>query len=101
MRLDVHPPALLGPEPAAAQRDDFVEPPSLDAPTALLDRHSGSLAVARELARLRREQHHLSVVLFDVDVVGATTGRAVEESIRDLLAVVGDTLTSRLCKRVR
>jgi len=34
---------------------------------AVLDRESGSAAVARELARVRREQYPLSVVLFDVN----------------------------------
>ena len=33
----------------------------------LLDRDAGSIAVARELARVRREQYPLSVVLFDIN----------------------------------
>ena len=93
---EAHPLPLFVPEPAATQPDDAIEPITLDAPTALLDRRSGSLAIARELARVRRERHHLSVVLFDVDALGAAGGRAVEESIRDPLAVVGDTLTKTI-----
>ena len=96
MRLDVRSSPPRGPQPAAIQHDDAVEPTSLDAPTALLDRRNGSLAIARELARVRRERHHLSVVLFDVDALGAAGGRAAEESIRDPLAVVGDTLTKTI-----
>ena len=96
MRAETRLQPLLGPETAATEREGSVEPPSFDAPTALLDRHSGLLAIARELARVRRERHHLSVVLFDVDALGAAGGRAVEESIHDPLVAVGDTLTKTI-----
>jgi len=40
----------------------------------LLDRDAGSIAVARELARVRREQYPLSVVLFDINAHAADDG---------------------------
>ena len=36
-------------------------------PVSLLDRRGGDQAIARELARVRREQRQLSLILFDVD----------------------------------
>src|SRR6185295_13744771 len=79
-----------------------IEPPHVPAPTpaasssaamALLDRRDGNLAIARELARVRREQRHLSVVLFDVDSVTASS-EPIRESQHDLVATVAETLTS-------
>ena len=40
--------------------------PFADAPPTLLERQRGEFEVARELARSRREQHQMSVVLFDI-----------------------------------
>ena len=41
--------------------------PSPELPISMLDRRGGTTAIQRELARARREQRQLSVVLFDVD----------------------------------
>ena len=57
----------------------------------LLDRRYGDLAIARELARVRREQGQMSVIVFDVDP--RTSGDAVPGSTPDPLAVVGEMLT--------
>ncbi|MEO7158734.1 MAG: diguanylate cyclase [Vicinamibacterales bacterium] len=40
-------------------------PPAVDWPPSLLERSGGEFAVAREMARARREGYQLSVVLFD------------------------------------
>jgi len=57
------------------RREEFAEPHALE-PLSLLDRRGGGMAIARELARVRREQRQLSVVLFDVDPIGAREGAA-------------------------
>jgi diguanylate cyclase (GGDEF)-like protein len=59
---------------------------------ALLDRSDGNLAIARELARVRREQRNLSVVLFGVDST-AVSAEIIREAQGDLVATVADTLT--------
>jgi diguanylate cyclase (GGDEF)-like protein len=78
-----------------------VEPPPVPAPplaasssavVSLLDRRDGNLAIARELARVRREQRHLSVVLFDVDSTTAAS-EAIRESQHDLVSTVAAPLT--------
>jgi diguanylate cyclase (GGDEF)-like protein len=72
-------------------RDDRAAPPTVDWPPALLDRTGGEFAVARELARARREQRQLSVVLFDI----APAGQAEEVDgnlDEELLGTVTDTL---------
>jgi len=72
------------PAPAApAQRTASV--------VSLLDRRDGNLAIARELARVRREQRHLSVILFDVDSMSASVEIAREPQ-SDLVATVAETL---------
>lgn len=63
-------------------------------PAALLDRVAGNLAVARELARLRREQRYLSVVLFDVGAVKRADEDAGSPS--DALGSVSETLTKAI-----
>jgi diguanylate cyclase (GGDEF)-like protein len=80
--------------PAEPRLDDVGEvaaPPPFE-PVSLLDRRGGGLAIARELARVRREQRQLSLVLFDVD-----PARAGNQSDRadapDALEAVSDTLT--------
>ncbi len=62
--------------PAAAESSvTEPAPSSFDSPTALFDRIGGTFAVRRELARARREQAQLSIVLFDViEVVGGAGG---------------------------
>lgn len=62
-------------------------------PVALLDRRDGNLAIAREVARVRREQRSLSVILFGVDSMAAVTAEALRESHGDLVAAVAETLT--------
>jgi diguanylate cyclase (GGDEF)-like protein len=61
-------------------------------PVALLDRRDGNLAIARELARVRREQRNLSVILFGVDST-AVSPDALREAHGDLAATVAETLT--------
>jgi diguanylate cyclase (GGDEF)-like protein len=61
--------------------------PPLVWPTALLDRNSGHFAVARELARARREERPLSLVLFAV-----TTSTPQGNETDDTLAAVSETL---------
>ncbi len=50
---------------ADERREDTVLPHVVDWPPSMLERSGGEFAVARELARARREGHQLSVVLFD------------------------------------
>lgn len=66
--------------------------PTSAAPISLLDRRDGNLAIARELARVRREQRHLSVILFDVGLVTAPV-EPIREPQRDLVSTVAETLT--------
>jgi diguanylate cyclase (GGDEF)-like protein len=61
-------------------------------PIALLDRRDGNLAIARELARVRREQRNLSVILFGVDSV-ARSADALGQAREDLVSTVAETLT--------
>jgi diguanylate cyclase (GGDEF)-like protein len=96
-------------------------------PATLLDRQVGSLALTREMARARRKENHLSVVVFDVDVaesadahktaddpvesVGQTLAQiirgydlAIRWSRQELLVVlpgVGETDATRVAERVR
>ena len=63
-------------------------------PPPLLDRVAGNAAVARELARLRREQRHLSVVRFDVDAVHRADQGAGSPS--EAVGSVGETLTKAI-----
>ena len=84
-------PAALSPAPKPVE-DTTTPLPSPDLPSPLLDRVAGNLAIARELARLRREQRHLSVVLFDVDAVNRTDQSAPSEAVGS----VGETLTKAI-----
>jgi diguanylate cyclase (GGDEF)-like protein len=84
-----HPPVR---PPAADHRETrATEPEFLDA-VGLLDRRGGDLAISRELARARREQAQLSVILFDVDASRAKE-QGASSSAPDALATVGETLT--------
>ena len=68
------------------------EPPGQPAPEpaiALLDRLNGEFAAARELARARREEKNVSVVLFSVSPGGPTASAAHQE---DPAALVARTL---------
>jgi diguanylate cyclase (GGDEF)-like protein len=68
-----------------------VPPARIDWPPAILERRGGEFAVARELARARREGRQLSVVLFDVGPAPAL-GAAELQSSDERLAAVSDTL---------
>ena len=50
----------------------------------VLDRRDGELAITREMARARREQRHLSIVLFGIDAVGNPDQAAVRVSLTQL-----------------
>jgi diguanylate cyclase (GGDEF)-like protein len=60
-RVNAEPSTDTGEEP----RPDV--PGVFELPITLLDRRGGASAIQRELARARREQRQLSIVLFDVD----------------------------------
>lgn len=83
------------PQPAAPAPEQVVgrapapPPPVVHWPTAILDRTSGEFAVRRELARARREQRPVSIVMFEVSPGGEGAGSATAEA---LLELVGDTL---------
>ena len=64
--------------------------PRVDWPPAILERTGGEFAVARELARARREGCQLSVVLFDVEPAPAEN--APNEAVDDRLQAVSETL---------
>ena len=65
-------------------------PPQIEWPPAILERRGGEFAVARELARARREGRQLSVVLFDV---GRSAAGDVPANVLDEhLDAVSDTL---------
>ena len=70
---------------AGAQPGDEsqVRPPAVDWPPSLLERRGGEFAVARELARARREGHQLSVILFDCAPVEQRGGRDRRHRDRD------------------
>ena len=80
--------------PAAAPSVPFTraEPPEQPAPDpamTLLDRMNGEFAAARELARARREERNVSVVLFSVSPGGPAASAAHQE---DPAALVTRTL---------
>ena len=79
-----------GPAPGAGRSDDALESQSAAPSATLLDRRVGDFAIARELARARRENRQLSVVLFDVGPLRPADGP--KESVRERLAV-RETLT--------
>ena len=85
--------AAIAEPPAATAPATFprVEPPPAPAPeppTPLLDRLNGEFAAARELARARREQRNVSIVLFSVSPGDSASSVAV----RDDSAAVARTL---------
>jgi diguanylate cyclase (GGDEF)-like protein len=88
-------PRLREAAPHVAQADPALMPSSLSvtpSPVTLLDRRDGNLAIARELARVRREQRSLSVIVFGVDSM-AVTAETVREAHGDPVATVAETLT--------
>jgi diguanylate cyclase (GGDEF)-like protein len=85
--------AAVGEAPAAAAppppRVERVPEPAPEPPTALLDRLNGEFAAARELARARREERSVSVVLFCVSSDAPAPGPAARD---DAAALVARTL---------
>ena len=66
--VPVSPPTPPPPAPAPEPQTDASGP---EWPAPLLDRLNGEFAAARELARARREQRQVSVVLFNVSMTSA------------------------------
>jgi diguanylate cyclase (GGDEF)-like protein len=66
-------------------------PARIEWPPAILERKGGEFAVARELARARREGRQLSVVLFDVEPAPAEDSPELQPS-DERLEAVADTL---------
>lgn len=87
---------LHGAERAGSSSDDSGQPPSIDVVAGVFDRRGGNLAIARELARVRREQRQLSVILFGVEPVTGATGDTVAAAAHDPLGAVCETLTSAM-----
>ena len=87
---------LHGAERLVSGSDGSAQPLSLDVGTGMLDRRGANLAIARELARVRREQRQLSVILFDVDPVTRTDRDGVAASAHDPIGAVSETLTSAI-----
>jgi diguanylate cyclase (GGDEF)-like protein len=69
----------------------IVPPARIEWPPAILERKGGEFAVARELARARREGRQLSVVLFDVGPAPVEGSPELQPSDKRLEAV-SDTL---------
>jgi diguanylate cyclase (GGDEF)-like protein len=82
--------APTAPPAAPLLRVEPAREPAPEPPTALLDRLNGEFAAARELARARREERSVSVVMFSVSSDGpAQPGLAARE---DAAALVARTL---------
>jgi diguanylate cyclase (GGDEF)-like protein len=80
---------------AVAQPDDQVETPVFELPTTMLDRRGGATAIQRELARARREQRQLSIVLFDVDPLPSPSV-TVDGSQRRMIVTASQALTKAI-----
>ncbi|HVH30029.1 MAG TPA: diguanylate cyclase [Vicinamibacterales bacterium] len=90
-------PAARAPVAAVESRAggrDHQEGAELSESCGLLDRRGGDLAISRELARARREQAQLSVILFDINA--RVKGHAEPTPASDALATVGETLTKTI-----
>jgi CheY-like chemotaxis protein len=81
-------------QPASSPKQAAAEPVS-EAPGPLLDRLNGEFAAARELARARREQRQVSIVLFSVSSRGPGNQPFVG-SIPEPAAMVGYTLVKAI-----
>ena len=80
-------------ETAPGENLDNDETADIEWQPTLLERRRGEFAIARELARIRREQRQLSVVLFDVSERERDRASASRPVIDDrLLNGVADTL---------
>jgi CheY-like chemotaxis protein/GGDEF domain-containing protein len=93
------PPRSTSPTLAAISKTP-TGPESVDQPSPItgsavvLDRTNGEFVGSRELARVRREQGRLSVVLFDVSGAREASGRSdASESLPD---AIGDTLSKAI-----
>jgi diguanylate cyclase (GGDEF)-like protein len=64
-------------------------------PTTMLDRRGGATAIQRELARARREQRQLSIVLFDVDPLPSPSV-TVDGSQRRMIVTASQALTKAI-----
>jgi diguanylate cyclase (GGDEF)-like protein len=85
------PPASRQPREPHPERADYADS------NGLLDRHGGDLAISREMARARREQAQLSVILFDVDASRTrVAGGQNAAPPTDALMSVGQTLTKAI-----
>jgi len=77
---------------AASGTVETVEPVSagsgVDPLVLVLDRRDGDLAIARELARARREEKRVSVVLFGIDPVGQQDEFTARASLTQLAKVL-------------
>jgi diguanylate cyclase (GGDEF)-like protein len=67
-------------------------PPGAEWEPTLLERQRGEFEVARELARARREQRELSIVLFEVSRLARGQGDAARSPDDQLFDGVADTL---------
>jgi diguanylate cyclase (GGDEF)-like protein len=86
------------PLPAIGSRAGERESPEeaeLAESSGLLDRRGADLAISRELARARREQGPLSVILFDIDAP-QVKGDSATTPAPDALMAVGETLTKAI-----
>ena len=119
--VDTTPPPLMPPMTAHPQEPPFQEPPpaayahsrveaastpasypfetasakaAADSTTPLLNRLNGEFAAARELARARREQRQVSVVLFSVSPPHG--GQGATAVARAPAAMVGETLVKAI-----
>ncbi len=66
---------------AGGREDARILPHVVDWPPSMLERSGGEFAVARELARARREGHQLSVVLFDFTPASRTEPGADDATV--------------------
>jgi diguanylate cyclase (GGDEF)-like protein len=67
-------------------------PVIIDWPPTLLERAGGEFAVAREIARARREGHQLSVVLFDVTAAAESALDAQDERLERVASTLLRTI---------
>ena len=67
-------------------------PPDVEWAPTLLERQRGEFEVARELARARREQRELSIVLFEISQLARGQAEAARSNDDQLFEGVADTL---------
>lgn len=79
-------------EPLVRPVHDVVERPLVRPAAAPLDRRDGTLMIARELARMRREQRPISVIAFVVSPIDQATEPGPTGSSPEVVGAVGETL---------